>query len=673
MAPPIIIQDFTKICRCCMEVASYDIFKTYFENEPLSKLLLTCTNLRVPRNDTLPKNICQSCLQQLISAYIFNQKVCKTQTAICEIAKVLDKAKFKKNVNISSDHDYHNAKRNKGLKQNLEMMERTEEQDAAENITPIKVEMDSNEDEYLEEHTQHMQVDGTEVKYIKQQGGDEEQEYWLEEAAEGEGEAADGEGQPIEGYDEMNNIFETVKVINPLAQFQEANYIEEEGQEEDREEYETLEQYENGETEEQQVVMRRPKKKVHICQVCSEAFATARQLQVHSEEVNHPQKFCTTCYEFFHSYSALIKHCMDTKHPRPQMFKCPYCFKKCDNKKTLVAHVRCHVKSRNVKVVKDKEGNLGCQICKTAYANMYDLRQHYKENVESHLTCSICLRRFSALTKLKNHLKAHSNEKPHECQICGLRFNLENNLERHLKIHAQDVKAYRCQYCPKVFTRRLMLEQHEKLHGTTNYLCTECGKVFTSGGFLKKHVERYHLGLANQKNQRGPHECELCGKVLSCKATLYSHMRNVHEKTQKLFPCVICGKVLKTKTSLELHVNYHTGNCPFKCDICGKAFTNATTLKSHSLIHTDERPYSCHICHKTFKQKPHLNTHILTIHTGIKPFACSYCDKTFALNGNLSQHLKTHTGCKSPFVCSVCNKAFYFASRLRKHEKIHMK
>lgn len=42
-----ILDDFTNICRCCMEAAAFDLFKTYFENEPLAKLLAVCTNQRV--------------------------------------------------------------------------------------------------------------------------------------------------------------------------------------------------------------------------------------------------------------------------------------------------------------------------------------------------------------------------------------------------------------------------------------------------------------------------------------------------------------------------------------------------------------------------------------------------------------------------------------------------
>ncbi|KAK9881754.1 hypothetical protein WA026_017274 [Henosepilachna vigintioctopunctata] len=247
MAPPIIIHDFTKICRCCMEVASYDIFKTYFENEPLSKLLFTCTNLKVPRNDVLPINICQSCLQQLISAYIFNQKVKKTQTAICEIAKVLDKAKLKKSQNISSEHDYHNVQRNKAGFQIIEQVgEQSEEQSAAANITPIKIEMETNEDGYGEYEIQP-EMQHVDVKFIKDQDGEEEQEYWLEEGHEGGAESAEGAEQGIENYGEMDNIFHAVKNMNSLTQYptEETNYIEDEDQEQEAE-YETLAEYQDG-------------------------------------------------------------------------------------------------------------------------------------------------------------------------------------------------------------------------------------------------------------------------------------------------------------------------------------------------------------------------------------------------------------------------------------------
>lgn len=656
MTPSIIIQDFSKICRCCMEVASYDIFKTYFENEPLSKLLLTCTALVVPKNDTLPKNICQSCLQQLISSYIFYQKVGKTQTAILEVAKVLDKAKPKKGT-ITNDHDY--------------LLKKAAAKTKEEDQKPVvKIEQDG--EDYEQDHIMPPELEESQdIKYNIKENEHGEQEYWLEESN-------DTGGDSMENY-AGNNVFGTAKFLSPHSQFQ--LNLSEDGTEMTGNMYEQVEDMEDAEMGFPEEVFKKPvRKKLHTCQVCSESFYTSKELNIHAGQENHPQKFCTTCYEFFHSYSDLIKHCMETKHERPQIFKCPYCFKKFENKKWLSLHIRAHYKSsRNLKPPQDKEGNMSCSVCRMTCENMFQMRQHYRENVETHLTCCICLRRFSSMPKLLTHQKVHAMEKPFECNICGMRYVSQELLDKHVRILHIVGKRYKCSYCPKGFVMKNSLLAHERLHletsDITTYLCSLCGKMFPTAMQLKKHTEK-HLMLQRTKqmpHHSAPHECELCGKILSCKATLYSHMRNVHEKTQKLFPCVICGKVLKTKTSLELHVNYHTGNCPFKCDICGKSFTNATTLKSHSMIHTDERPYACHICNKAFKQKPHLNTHILTIHTGIKPFACTYCDKTFALNGNLSQHLKTHTGCDSPFVCTICNKAFYFASRLRKHEKIHMK
>ncbi|XP_044754138.1 zinc finger protein 431-like isoform X2 [Coccinella septempunctata] len=666
-----IAQDFTNICRCCMEVASYDLFKTYFENEPLAKLLSVCTNQRISKNDIFPKNICQTCLQSLIAAYIFKEKVIKTQQALLSIARVVDRVKTKKNGNVSKDHTYHHDKQQ--LASTQQLSGHTEQH--MPTMSHVKVEIENQDDDYLLHEQMQLENAGMEVKYIKQNGDGEEQEFWLQEVPEGEG---SNHPSQSEQYEDMNNILHNVKVLNPVHFADGNTYVEGDAQEGEHEGYQTIEFIdEDVNYVDESSVETKQKEKIHVCRVCHEGFFTSRELNNHAQTLGHAQRCCIICYQAFHSYSSLIKHCMDTGHTRPTMYKCPYCFKKCDNKQILQSHIKNHMKTKIIKVTKDKKGNLGCQVCRTAFISVSDLRQHYKDNKESHLTCHVCLEKFNNLTKLDTHLKNHDIEKPFGCEICGARFNFQINFERHLKKHTQSETLYKCQFCPKVFSDEPSVEEHEKLHEVVednrSHHCTECGKLFTTAGFLKKHVERFHLGLNFNKTQRVPFECELCGKVLSCKATLYSHMKNVHEKSQKSFTCEICGKILKTKTSLELHTNYHNGNCPFKCGICGKAFTNATTLKSHSLIHTNERPHECQVCHKTFKQKPHLTTHILTIHTALKLFKCDYCEKTFALKGNLSQHLKTHTGCESPFVCSVCNKAFYFASRLRKHEKIHMK
>lgn len=70
----------------------------------------------------------------------------------------------------------------------------------------------------------------------------------------------------------------------------------------------------------------------------------------------------------------------------------------------------------------------------------------------------------------------------------------------------------------------------------------------------------------NKKRQTRPHQCEICGKFLSCHSNLVQHMRR------------------------------HTGERPFKCDSCGKAFSRAEHLTIHKRIHTGERPHSCEIC-----------------------------------------------------------------------------
>ncbi|XP_037076870.1 zinc finger protein 846-like [Pollicipes pollicipes] len=107
--------------------------------------------------------------------------------------------------------------------------------------------------------------------------------------------------------------------------------------------------------------------------------------------------------------------------------------------------------------------------------------------------------------------------------------------------------------------------------------CEQCGRQYQSNSALAHH-RLLHLGHTT---------CRICGRVLSRRYELISHLRNVHNVYDPVPPapggpmlsCRHCGKVYTHPASLNKHLKVHSGDTV--CHMCGRVLASRSNLRIH--------------------------------------------------------------------------------------------
>lgn len=117
---------------------------------------------------------------------------------------------------------------------------------------------------------------------------------------------------------------------------------------------------------------------------------------------------------------------------------------------------------------------------------------------------------------LHTHEVSHTEKRPYICDICGKAFKWSKNLRQHRSVHTNT-------------------------EGVSNQLNTP-GSVAGSSRFKQF-----------KPKTKQPCQCEICGKQLSGRNSLRTHLSTMHSdkqpkqvKSTKSTCCSVCGKVLST-------------------------------------------------------------------------------------------------------------------------------
>nr|XP_015834138.1 PREDICTED: zinc finger protein OZF isoform X23 [Tribolium castaneum] len=224
------------------------------------------------------------------------------------------------------------------------------------------------------------------------------------------------------------------------------------------------------------------------CELCDKVLKSKGSYVTHKRR--HLKNFiqtCQICDMGFVTNQEYYNH-MGAKHGAGTHL-CKYCGRSCYDKATLKSHEEKHA-------AEYKTNKFKCEFCDKTFLQEKYLRQHH---VRIHIdggqkfVCDLCGKRVSSRTSLRDHLLMHSGQKPIKCKLCGKGFVLKTTLKSHMRTHTGD-RPYVCKECGKAFTQKAALNTHMKYHtGERPHVCDICQAGFVSRGLLNLHVKNKHV------------------------------------------------------------------------------------------------------------------------------------------------------------------------------------
>ena len=401
---------------------------------------------------------------------------------------------------------------------------------------------------------------------------------------------------------------------------------------------------------------------MHLCEVCLQVYDSEKNLTLHKckppPENSDPKskcvKFsCTDCSKSFKNLHYLLQH----KKVHCSSYECKICLKKLKSPEERDDHERFCIAVNAIKL----DGKISCDRCGIEFFLAKEYKEHYQTHTHT-FHCEKCDRRFIKIGTLHNH--QCSPPEGFQCSYCSREFKTQRFYQNHMNTHldfltqcskcnqfietqiydeheCENVEPtvedesgakYVCHFCGKNFVSTSNLNKHIKVHGEKNIECEFCGKKFHYPEYLKVHI----AGVHEKKNQ---FQCSECGKILTSKPGLVSHIKLFHAENKDVYPCPECGKFFSQKGNMKTHMFSHGKERTFQCTFCTKAFKYPDQLNRHKLLHTVGNKFQCEICEKTFVKDYELKKHLQANHSN-KMYVCEFCGSRCGHRHTVQRHYR---------------------------------
>ncbi|XP_069174290.1 uncharacterized protein [Procambarus clarkii] len=369
------------------------------------------------------------------------------------------------------------------------------------------------------------------------------------------------------------------------------------------------------------------------CDICSSKFVDSHIFNIHQISHRTGEYSCNDCGIKFGTVDELSNHkklIHAAKHHAK--YSCPVCAKTFELRLKFITHI---VEFHKGKVQID--------------GLMWGSR--------GSLVCSICQKRFKKTSLFIAHEKTHRSERLN-CQHCRSTYPSDTLLQYHILTH--HFGDYECNECCVKFASLQQLNIHEeKVHKVkVNKVCEFCNKEFREQVNLICHRRKEHP--ESEECRKAKYSCSECGMKFMVRGNLVRHLRmHDKEKVAKSSACDLCGKVLSNKYSLASHLKTHSRDTTHKCKVCEKAFVSKYTLVDHIRRIHEEIGYGrdkvCKQCGRSFFTNSELKYHLKS-HTGERPYRCEICGETYLSSSTLRYHVQKHSNVM--FVCQDCQAKF---------------
>ncbi|XP_015834164.2 gastrula zinc finger protein XlCGF26.1 isoform X44 [Tribolium castaneum] len=248
-----------------------------------------------------------------------------------------------------------------------------------------------------------------------------------------------------------------------------------------------------------------------VCSLCQKSYLTRRRLSRHLKQHREKVFQCNLCPKRYLTEKLLSVH-IQRSHDKQRNFFCSLCPFSSYTKYSLQGHeISVHTKNFPFK----------CDICSSGFLSKGALDDHRLKHEGRRFFCEICKKVFADRGSYTTHLRTHDPDYIREvftCQTCRKVFRSSASFKKHLRKHEGIVETFMCDLCGKNLLTREGLKTHKLIHsGVKSYVCDYCGKTFSQRNTLRDHI-RIHT-------KERPYICSVCEKAFTQKSSLNRHMK----------------------------------------------------------------------------------------------------------------------------------------------------